>query len=125
MKRKLAEIISLVLSTLTLLGIFGFLAYDSFHHEPGELLEIKTRVLKKEIKKEGTYFILPIEVANEGDKTPSKITFTVTTDLQDKQIIRQFEIEYLMRRDKIKVYVLFEEDPTSATVIVHPTSYQF
>lgn len=125
MKRKLAELISLALSTLMLLGLFGYLAYDSFHREPNNLLEIKTHALKSAIKKEGKYFVLPIEIVNLGDKTPSVVTFTVTTDLGQKDLSHQFEIQYLMRRDRRMVYVLFEEDPSAGTIEVHPTSYQF
>ena len=125
MKRKLAEIISLTLSTLVLLGIFGYLAYEGFTRKPKDFLEVETRVLKEQIRKEGQYFVLPIEVANQGDRTPSMMTFTVTSSLTEKKVERSFEIQYLMRRDKRTVYILFEDDPSEASIEVHPTSYQF
>jgi uncharacterized protein (TIGR02588 family) len=122
--RRLAEWVSLGISMALILGLAGSLLYEALQpHPPYVPAEVKPLIA--EIREESDRYILPIQVANHGERTLRDLTVEVEYLSPDgKTETRDITIDYLGERSEQKVYTYFDRHPRDLHVRARPISYR-
>ena len=118
--RKSAEVISFVISTAIILALFIYLGFDYYRSDDSEFLHISISIQREKIKKVGDHFLVPVELKNDGYKTPALTTFSIDTD-EGERII---EVSYLSKQSSKIVYVAYKTDPSGKDLKVQLQNYQ-
>ncbi len=122
---KTAEVLSFVISTGIILGLFIYLGIEHMQSTNSSSLKMKTTVLTESISQEGNIYILPIRVENLSDRTPSKAIFQIKTGDADQVQKDEFEIEYLSRHSSKIIYWSLDQDPRNKNIEIQLKNYQF
>jgi uncharacterized protein (TIGR02588 family) len=122
--RKLAEWVSLGISLVLILGLAGCLLYEALQPHP-PYVPVQVKPLLAEVREEDNRYILPIQVANRGERTLRDLTIEVEYRSEDgKSETRDIIIDYLGERSGQKVYTYFDRHPRYLRLRARPTSYR-
>ena len=122
--RKLAEWVSLIASALLILGVAAVLIYNAV--QPNEpVVNVTAAAEMEKVQAKGERFILPVRVANKGDRTVHDLTVEVSFQPRDAEPqTAEMTIDYLGEDSENVVYFYFEEDPKGLQIKTRPASYR-
>ena len=121
--RKLAEWVSLGVSLCLILGIAGFLLYETLRSSAPHPI-VRTRLLHQEVKKVDGRFILPVEIQNRGERAIRLLRLEVSyTPPGGREETRELDVDYLGEKSGQTVYLYFDEDPKTLGVKAEPQFY--
>lgn len=122
--RRVAEWITLSVSTLLILGIAGYLVYE-MTRSGGPHVTVEARVLFAEVRHEGGRHILPIEIENPGRRTLRDVQIEVRLRPPNgPRETRELTIDYLGEKARQKVYLYLDWPPKPGSVRVAPLLYR-
>ena len=120
--RKLAEWVTLGVSTATILGLTTYLVLDLTETDT-PYIELVATPLHAQARRVGERFVVPIEIENRGNRTVTYASFSVAVAGSEARA-ETVEVEYLARESTQRVYKFVERDPASAKVTVTPVYYR-
>ncbi|EYF00426.1 hypothetical protein [Chondromyces apiculatus] len=121
--RKLAEWVTMGVSTAIVLAVAGFLVVQLVRERPPHVPVEITPLLDQVSQVQGQY-ILPVKVKNQGRKTLQAFKAQVTYQLPEgKQGQREITIDFLGEQAEQEVYLYFDAPPRDLQVQVKPESY--
>lgn len=123
--RKLAEWVTMGVSTALVLGVVGFLIYQ-MTREQGPFVAVEVRLLADQTRQSGGRYVTPVEIHNRGRRTlrsfRGEVTFQTPDGTPGK---REFEIDYLGEQVRRTVYVYFDRRPNELKdLYAVPLDYQ-
>jgi len=118
--RKSAEVISFVISSLIILAIFTYLAFDYVRSGDSEFLDISIAVHRENIRKVGDHYLVPVELRNKGFKTPALTVFSIDVDEEERII----QVDYLSKQSSKTIYIAYKDDPSGKDLKVQLQNYQ-
>ena len=122
--RKFAEWVTLSLSTLLVVGLAAFLAYEALRRDP-PLVPVHVRVLTNEAQATAGRYVVPVEVRNSGRQTLKDLKVRVSYRAPDgTPQTSDFLIGYLVEGAPETVFLYFERHPSELQVKAEPFSYQ-
>ena len=121
--RKLAEWVTLGVSSATILGLMTYLVLDLTEPD-SPYVELVATPMHAEARRVGERFVLPIDIANRGSRTVSHASFSVAVAGIDSGRNETIEVDYLARESTQRVYKFVDRDPASAKVTVTPVYYR-
>ena len=120
--RKLAEWVTLGVSSATILGLMTYLVLDLTEPD-SPYVELVATPMHAEAQRVSERFVLPIDIANRGSRTVSHASFSVAVAGSERGN-ETVEVEYLARESTQRVYKFVDRDPASAKVMVTPVYYR-
>jgi uncharacterized protein (TIGR02588 family) len=120
--RLLAEWVTLIVSAATILGLIVYLVVE-LATPASSYVELVAQPVHAEIAQVGGRFVLPVEIENRGGKTAAYAKFRVTSDGQSGTET-EFELQYLGRNSRQRVYIYLDRDPRNMNVRVLPLYYR-
>jgi len=122
--RKLAEWVSLIISSLLILGVASVLIYNALQPNEPVVNVLATAEMEK-IQAKGERFVLPVRLENKGDRTVHDLTVEVSFQPKDAEPqSAEMTIDYLGENSENVVYFYFEEDPRGLQIKTRPESYR-
>jgi uncharacterized protein (TIGR02588 family) len=123
--RKLAEWVTMGVSALLILALAGYLVVEGMKPQP-PYVRAEARPLIEQVRQQGERYILPVEVANHGERTLRDITMELRyVSPGGKEETREFTIDYLGEKSSQSLYFYFDEHPGGLQVEARPVSYRF
>ena len=116
--RKLAEWITLLVSSSVLVALIVYLALD-LTRTASPYVELIARPALAEVEKAGDRYVLPIDVHNRG-RAVARANIRIALDGSENHDIG---IEYLGKGSKTRVYKYLDRDPRAVRLTVTPTHY--
>jgi len=121
--RKLAEWVTLLISSVLVFGLAGFLLIQALQpHSKFVMMRATPRFENTE--KQGRQYFLPIEVENRGRRTVREVNIEVKWKEQGKPQSRDVPIDYLGERSRQTIILIFDSDPKLLRVEAVPTYYR-
>ena len=123
--RTLAEWVSLGVSCLLIVGLAGFLVYETARgDDPYNLARTAART--DEARQVEAVFILPVDVENKGRRTlrdlEVELTYTPPGKQQPERATKT--IDYLGEGSTQTLYFYLDHDPRQTSVHVRPLHYR-
>ena len=109
------------LSAVLLVGVIGFLIYEStaIGDAPPDIhVQIGTP------QPRAGYFAVPIEASNKGDHTAEGVHIEVVLRTGGKEETADFDIQFLPRRGSREAWVTFKDDPAKGTLEARVLGYE-
>ena len=122
--RKLAEWTTLILS-ITVIGALTVYLILDLRSPASPYVELAVRAEYGEVRQVGNRYVLPIDIENKGDKAVGRANIRITIHGSQGTQTDDFEIQYLGKRSKTRIYRYFERDPRALKVEISPTHYAF
>lgn len=120
--RKLAEWITLIVSSATILGLIAYLVMDIFTPASNHI-ELAATPVYGEAARAGNRFVLPIEIENRGGKTVAYASFSIAITGPDGKESETFELKYLAGNSKRRIYKYLPRDPKDVRIDLVPVYY--
>ena len=121
--RKLAEWVTMGISMLLILGLAGYLVFQGFQPAP-PYIPAEVRALMQQVRQDGERYILPVEVANRGNRTLRDLKVEVTYLGPEGKETQDFLIDYLGERSQQNLFFYFDRHPAELQVETQPVSYR-
>jgi uncharacterized protein (TIGR02588 family) len=121
--RKLAEWITLAVSTVTILALVAYLLFE-FAAPASPFVELVATPLFSDAQKVGESFVLPIDIENRGRRTVALATFRITIAGANGEEYEHIELQYLARTSKQRIYKYLAREPKRGNVRIVPGYYR-
>jgi uncharacterized protein (TIGR02588 family) len=120
---KLAEWLTLVVSSILVLAVVVFLVVELLQKEDEfAVIEIKPNLAKTQER--GGHFILPVEVLNHGNQTLSEVAIRAVAPGGSETAPHDFVLDYLGAKATEQVFMIFDLDPRKEKLVFKPLHYQ-
>lgn len=122
--RKIAEWVTMSVSSLLLLAVAGYLVYEGLK-DKSPYAAPDLQFFYDEVRQVGGQYVLPVEVRNEGDRTLQQFKGEVSgKDAQGKEIKREFTIDYFGEHTSRRLFLPFESNPRELYLKFQPIEYR-
>jgi uncharacterized protein (TIGR02588 family) len=121
--RKLAEWVTLIVSSATIVALIAYLLFE-FAAPASPYVELVATPLFGNAQKVGESFVLPIDIENRGSRTVALATFRITIAGPSGEEHEHIELQYLARTSKQRIYKYLAREPKSANVRIVPGYYR-
>lgn len=121
--RTVAEWVTLSISIAILAVLFGAIGIFYLRGD-GEHSLIEVTPLTEDVRREGDRFLLPVEIANTGERTAGTVSVTVALMVDGEEVeSADFSIDFLAGGASERGVAIFTTDPASADVTVGAVSF--
>lgn len=121
--RTAAEWVTLSISIAILVILFGAIGVFYLSGD-GEKSLIEVTPLTEDVRRERDRFLLPVEIANIGERTASTVNVTVALMVDGEEVeSADFSIDFLAGGASERGFAIFTTDPASADVTVGAVSF--
>ncbi|MCC2671916.1 MAG: hypothetical protein K0Q72_4387 [Armatimonadetes bacterium] len=117
-RRKLAEWVTLSISSAIVFGLSGFLIMEGSRPE-SRFVTTTTRLRLDQVHKLKDTFVLPVEVRNDGSRTIRELAIQITAPGIDHEVT----LDFLGERSSETIYAYLDKDPRTVKVEATPRSY--
>lgn len=121
--RTVAEWATLAISIAILAVLFGAIGFFYLRGD-GEDSIIEVTPLTGEVRRAGDRFMLPVEIANTGERTASTVAVTIALMVDGEEAeSADFSIDFLAGGASERGVAIFTTDPATAEITVGAVSF--
>jgi uncharacterized protein (TIGR02588 family) len=123
-ERRVAEWVTLSVSTLLILAISAYLLIEATR-PVGPYVPVEARPLPEEVRQEGKQYILPIEITNRGRRTVRDLQIEVKLRAPGgTSETREWTIDFLAEQSRQKAYLYLPWPPDPTGIEAKPLLYR-
>jgi uncharacterized protein (TIGR02588 family) len=118
----MAEWLSFGVSLALILSVVGYLVARML--EPSApVIDARVTPLFDEAKRQGSRFVLPVEVENRSPRSVRDLQISIRYELDGRPQSMQLVLDYVGQTSLHVVYAYFREDPRGLAIQAEPLSY--